>query len=153
MKVKNLEKHPEGGRFKEVFRSEKTVVTTDGKQRSALTHIYFELDEGEVSHFHRVASDEIWNLYEGEGILLFLWDDDAGTLEVVELSAKNREFCHVVKAGVWQAAKPLKGKVLVGCSVGPGFEFEDFELIEPDSDVARRILKTDITLNELVNNL
>jgi len=153
MKVKNLEKHPEGGRFKEVFRSEKTVVTADGKQRSALTHIYFELDEGEVSHFHRVASDEIWNLYEGEGILLFLWDDDAGTLEVVELSAKNREFCHVVKAGVWQAAKPLKGKVLVGCSVGPGFEFEDFELIEPDSDVARRILKTDITLNELVNNL
>ena len=151
MKPENLEKHPEGGKFKEVFRSEKPVVTADGKERSALTHINFELDEGEVSRFHRVTSDEIWNLYEGEGVLLFLWDDVAGTLETIELSAKNREFCLVVKAGVWQAAKPLKGKVLVGCSVGPGFEFEDFELIDPESDIARRILSTDAALTCLTH--
>jgi predicted cupin superfamily sugar epimerase len=153
MKVENLEKHPEGGRFKEVFRSEKTVVTADGKQRSALTHIYFELNEEEVSRFHRVASDEIWNLYEGEGVLLYLWNDEQETLETIELSAKNREFCHVVKAGLWQAAKPLNGKVLVGCSVGPGFEFEDFKLINPESDIAKRILEADIALNELVSVL
>jgi predicted cupin superfamily sugar epimerase len=151
MKVKNLEKHPEGGRFKEIFRSEKHVTTTDGRTRSALTHIYFELGEGEVSRFHRVTSDEIWNLYEGAGILLYLWDDAADTLETIELSTKNREFCHVVKAGMWQAAKPLNGKVLVGCSVGPGFEFEDFELIDPESATARRILSTDETLTCLTH--
>ncbi|MFO7936830.1 MAG: cupin domain-containing protein [Kiritimatiellia bacterium] len=141
MKIEHSEKHPEGGRFQEVFRSGKSVITAEGKERSALTHIYFELDEGEVSCFHKVESDEIWNLYEGEGVGLYLWDDDAGELVTIELSAKNREFCHVVKAGVWQAAKPLNGKVLVGCSVGPGFEFEDFELIDPESAIAQRIVK------------
>ncbi len=150
MKVENLEKHPEGGRFQEVFRSEKTVVTAEGKERSALTHIYFELNEGEVSRFHKVASDELWNLYEGEGVGLYLWDDDSRELETIELSAKKREFCHVVKAGVWQAAKPIRGKVLVGCSVGPGFEFEDFELINPEGEIAQRIVKADITLSGLI---
>jgi len=150
MKIENLEKHPEGGRFQEVFRSEKTVVTAEGEERSALTHIYFELDEGEVSRFHKVASDELWNLYEGEGVGLYLWDDDAGELETIELSANNREFCHVVKAGIWQAAKPLNGRVLVGCSVGPGFEFEDFVLIDPDGDIAQRIVKADASTNKLI---
>ena len=140
MKVENLHTHPEGGRFQEVFRSEKTVVTADGKQRSALTHIYFELGEGEVSRFHKVTSDEIWNLYQGEGLLLYLWDDSLGTLECIELSAKNREFCHVVKAGIWQAAKPLDGRVLV----------EDFELINPESDVAGRILEADSELTDFI---
>ena len=139
MKVENLETHPEGGRFKEVFRSGRIVHTPEGKERSALTHIYFELTEGEVSRFHRVASDEVWNLYEGEGVLLYIWNDKEEELEIVELSAAKQEFCHVVRAGLWQAAKPLGGRVLVGCSVGPGFEFEDFELINPDDSVAERI--------------
>jgi hypothetical protein len=152
MKVDDLRSHPEGGRFQEVFRSLKTVVTAEGRTRSALTHIYFELDEREVSRFHRVASDEIWNLYEGNGILLYLWDDDADTLECIELSAKNREFCHVVKAGIWQAAKPINGKVLLGCSVGPGFEFEDFELIDPESDVANRIVRSQPELSSMVSS-
>jgi len=150
MKINKLKKHPEGGRFQEVFRSEKTVVTAEGNMRSALTHIYFELDEGEVSRFHKVVSDEIWNLYEGEGVGLYLWDDELRSLECISLSAENREFCHVVKAGVWQAAKPLTGKVLVGCSVGPGFDFEDFKLIDPQSDIAQRIVKADISLSGLI---
>jgi predicted cupin superfamily sugar epimerase len=150
LKVENLELHPEGGRFREVFRSGRIVQSPEGKNRSALTHIYFEINDGEVSRFHRVCSDEVWNLYEGEGVLLYLWDDDQGTLETVELSAGNREFCHVVKAGVWQAARPLRGRVLSGCSVGPGFEFEDFELIDPQSGVAQRILDADPTLEFLI---
>ena len=150
MKVNNLQKHPEGGRFKEVFRSGRIVETPEGVTRSALTHIYFELSEGEVSRFHRVASDEVWNLYEGEGLLLYLWDDDNGRLETVELSAENREFCHVVKAGVWQAARPLSGRVLAGCTVGPGFEFEDFELISPESDIAIRLLHAEPALSSVI---
>ncbi len=69
MKPIDLTEHPEGGRFREVFRSAKTVFTQDGAIKSALTHIYFSLKSGEVSRFHRVASDEIWNLYQGSGLI------------------------------------------------------------------------------------
>ncbi|MBT4818727.1 MAG: hypothetical protein HN976_34620 [Lentisphaerae bacterium] len=69
--------HPEGGRYHEVFRSDATVRTENGPSRSALTHIYFSLDAGERSRFHRVAGDEVWNLYEGVGIRLYLWDGSA----------------------------------------------------------------------------
>jgi len=126
--------HPEGGRFREVFRSAKIVTTDDGKSRSALTHIYFSLDPGEVSRFHRVSSDEVWNLYRGKSLRLSLWDGTDNPPFDVVLSDETNVFCHVVPAGYWQAAEPLDDKVLVGCSVGPGFEFEDFELINPDSN-------------------
>ena len=74
MKPIDLIEHPEGGRYREVFRSARTVFTGEGTARSALTHIYFSLNPKEVSRFHKVTSDEIWNLYQGEGIHLFLWD-------------------------------------------------------------------------------
>ena len=74
MRPIDLIEHPEGGRFREVFKSAKTVSTQDGTTRSALTHIYFSLKPGEVSRFHRVTSDEIWNLYQGAGLNLYTWD-------------------------------------------------------------------------------
>lgn len=138
MKYEELIEHPEGGRFKEVFRSD-AKVSEGGRTRSAVTHIYFSLNAGEVSRFHRVDSDEIWNLYEGAGIDLYIWNPENGHLDIIELSQKKKEYCGVVPAGFWQAAKPINEKVLVGCSVSPGFEFEDFELIDPDSQIARRI--------------
>jgi predicted cupin superfamily sugar epimerase len=143
MKPDDLVEHPEGGRFREVFRSEGTVITQDGTTRSALTHIYFSLDRGEVSRFHRVASDEIWNLYQGEGIILYTWDGTDESPRCVTLSAGENRFCHVVPAGVWQAAEPLAGTVLVGCSVAPGFEFSDFTLIDPFSLEAERLAASD----------
>ena len=85
MKVDKLLEHPEGGRFREVYRSTDQVRADDGRLRSALTHIYFELNAGEVSRFHKVESDEVWNLYEGSfqraaswvwwGAVLFLLSD------------------------------------------------------------------------------
>lgn len=136
--------HPEGGRFQEVFRSALKVQAADGRRRSALTHIYFSLRSGEVSHFHRVASDEVWNLYQGKGLRLILWEEAQPSPVVVELSAEGGEFCHVVPAGVWQAADPLgDAEVLVGCSVGPGFDFEDFSLLDPHGEPARRLLDAD----------
>ena len=54
--------HPEGGRFREVYRSSTTVTSHDRGGRSALTHIYFSLQAGEVSRFHRLSSDEVWSL-------------------------------------------------------------------------------------------
>jgi predicted cupin superfamily sugar epimerase len=137
MKPVDLTEHPEGGRFREVFRSPKVVITEDGETRSALTHIYFSLNPGEVSRFHRVSSDEVWNLYRGTGLRLYTWDGTVTPPSSVTLSAETDCFCHVVPAGTWQAAEPLSDAVLVGCSVAPGFEFTDFELIRPDSGQAR----------------
>ncbi|MGD9159830.1 MAG: cupin domain-containing protein [Desulfobacteraceae bacterium] len=143
MKPIDLIDHPEGGRFCEVFRSARTVINHKGNTRSALTHIYFSLKPGEVSKFHRVASDEVWNLYQGTGLNLYLWDGSDNQPECITLSVENRNFCHVVPADVWQAAEPVSDTVLVGCSVAPGFEFNDFTLIDPESDESKRLISMD----------
>ncbi len=137
MKPVDLIEHPEGGRFREVFRSAKVVSTQDGTTRSAVTHIYFSLNPGEVSRFHKVASDEIWNLYRGAGLKLYVWDGTNTPPVCITLSPGDERYCHVVPAGAWQAAAPISDTVLVGCSVAPGFEFADFTLIDPGSEEAK----------------
>lgn len=138
MQEHELIEHPEGGRFKQVYRSE-VSVKEGTRDRRALTHIYFSLNEDEVSRFHKVESDEIWNLYEGAGLVLYLWDEDNEALETIELSRVNREYCHVIRAGLWQAAFPIGGPVLVGCSVAPGFEYTDFTIMDPCDEKALRL--------------
>jgi predicted cupin superfamily sugar epimerase len=135
----DLVEHPEGGRFREVFRSARDVTTPRGQSRAALTHIYFSLRRGEVSRLHRVSADEVWNLYRGE-LRLTCWVGDGGPPERILLSATANRFCHVVPAGSWQAAEPLAEEVLVGCSVAPGFTFADFELMRSGTETARRIV-------------
>lgn len=132
MKANKMQAHPEGGRYQEIYRSDQRVCTDAGKKRTALTHIYFSLRAGEVSKFHKVASDEVWNLYSGEGIELYLWSGDESPPQTYVLSAQENSFCMVVPAGLWQAAKPIGEEVLVGCSVAPGFEFSDFTLMSPE---------------------
>lgn len=138
----DLVEHPEGGRFREVFRSARVVTSHQGHSRAALTHIYFSLQPGEVSRLHRVSADEVWNLYRGE-LRLTCWSGGGEPPECIVLSAAAARFCHVVPAGSWQAAEPLAGEVLVGCSVAPGFSFADFELMRDDSEAARRIRALD----------
>lgn len=146
MQPVDLLTHPEGGKFREVFRSPMRVMTDDGRARSALTHIYFSLGSGEVSRFHRVSSDEVWNLYRGDGIRIHTWAGPGASPVCTELSPQANAFCHVVAAGEWQAAEPIGDAVLVGCSVGPGFEFEDFEMINPASADAEAIRADDPAL-------
>jgi predicted cupin superfamily sugar epimerase len=149
MKYADLLEHPEGGRYLEVYRSGK-IVSADDQERTALTHIYFSLEPHEVSRFHRVSNDEVWNLYQGKGLYLYQWDGSASTVESIELSVQSMNFCHVIPAGYWQAAAPMADRVLVGCSVAPGFEFEDFELIVPDSEVAQTLQTIDPSLSKLI---
>lgn len=139
MKPDNLQPHPEGGRYQEVYRSTTTITNNDGRRRDSLTHIYFSLQPDEVSKFHRVGSDEVWNLYQGPGLTLYLWDGSEKQPEEIELSARANCFCYVVPAGWWQATRPLGDEILVGCSVAPGFEFQDFELIQPNAAEAQRL--------------
>lgn len=119
--------HPEGGWYRQVFKSEERVRrTSDGADRSALTTIYFLLVEGTFSAWHRVESDEVWHFYEGEPLELLMRVTGEAEPDVRRLDDVNR--VEVVPARHWQAARPLGAYTLVGCTVGPGFEFADFEL-------------------------
>lgn len=142
--------HPEGGRFRELFRSSHRVTTAAGQGRCALTHIYFQLRAGERSLFHQVASDEVWNLYQGCGLRLYSWDGTSASPSCVTLSAETRTFCHVIPAGLWQAAEPISDEVLVGCTVAPGFEFGDFQLLNPDSAQAEELINRDAAMARFV---
>jgi predicted cupin superfamily sugar epimerase len=140
MKVPKLTPHPEGGRFAEVYRSKQSLKHPSGSLRSALTHIYFELGVGETSGFHKVTSDEVWNVYRGGGVHLYLWDPIQKQSDHVTLSSESDTYCYVVPAGIWQAAEPVRDSVLVGCSVAPGFDFEDFTMLKKEDPECQELL-------------
>jgi hypothetical protein len=129
----HLEPHPEGGYFREVYRSARTVQPHDDRPaRAAVTTIYFLLAAGQRSRWHRVRSDEIWHFYEGDPLELTVSPPDRGREGRVTLgpfSAASQPV-HVVEAGWWQAARPLGAYTLVGCTVAPGFDFEDFSFLD-----------------------
>lgn len=127
-----LAPHPEGGHFREVYRSASRVRPLDGRsERAALTTIYFLLAAGEVSRWHRVASDETWHFYEGDALELFTADANFAqvTRRVLGRAGEDRQPVHVVRAQEWQAARSTGKYTLVGCTVAPGFEFADFQLL------------------------
>ncbi|WFB34351.1 cupin domain-containing protein [Kiritimatiellota bacterium B12222] len=140
----DLSPHPEGGRFKEVHRSKLSVTNQAGQQKSALTHIYFSLNQGEVSRFHRVAQEEVWNLYKGK-VRIWLLDPETLTITSTELSEANNCYCTVIPPGFWQATEPLSPEALVGCSVAPGFDFSDFELITPEHPLCDPLRKAKLS--------
>lgn len=138
-----LQPHPEGGCFREVFRSTQEVQPTDERpNRAALTEIYFLLRAGEVSRLHRVSSDEVWHYYEGDPLELVWLSTDGGHVHTARLGSigGSREPVAVVPSGCWQAAVSTGDYTLVGCSVAPGFDFADFELIETGSLIAQEIV-------------
>lgn len=139
----NLKPHPEGGYYREVFRSGRLVVPSDHRAcRNALTAIYFLLEAGQFSRWHCVLSDEVWCHLEGDPLRLISFDIEEKRLTEIELgrlSAPERFPMHVIPAGVWQAAEPLGEYALVGCYVGPGFDFHDFRLAANDVYAARVI--------------
>lgn len=126
-----LQPHPEGGLYREIFRSGLQVARQpDGQPRSALTSIYFLLPRGACSRWHRVRADEAWHHYEGGPIELLVLQEGATQVETWLLGPASADTLpvRVVPAGAWQAARPVGDYALAGCTVGPGFEFEDFAL-------------------------
>ncbi|MBL7261607.1 cupin domain-containing protein [Paractinoplanes lichenicola] len=126
----DLQPHPEGGWFRETFRSA-TTINPDGYPgpRAAATAIYFLLNPGESSAWHVVRSDELWFWHSGGPLELSLGGagetPELATTEV--LSGANPQV--LIPAGVWQAAVPTGPEaVLVSCVVSPGFDFADFKL-------------------------
>lgn len=133
----NLNKHPEGGYFRETYRS-KELISAEflperyNGDRCFSTSIYFLLESEDISAFHRIKSDEVWHFYYGSSITIFSIDPD-GMLFKIKLGTdlENGELFQAhLKAGNWFGAKVTDPDsfALVGCTVAPGFEFKDFEL-------------------------
>ena len=129
IKALRLAPHPEGGWFRETWRSS---VLRDG--RASGTAIYYLLERGQRSHWHRVDAAEIWHFYAGAPLALSVSDDGessrAVTLGADVLNGETPQA--VVAPGAWQSAETLGEWTLVGCTVSPGFEFSQFELAPPD---------------------
>ena len=128
-----LTPHPEGGYFKEIYRSELSLTSpvTQGV-RQAVTQIYFLLTAGQLSRFHRVVHDEIWHFYEGAPLALIQYD---GSRVVREEIGPGASYTAVVPGGVWQAAESTGDYSLVGCTVAPGFDFTDFTFLSDHGEV------------------
>jgi predicted cupin superfamily sugar epimerase len=141
----DLQPHPEGGFYRRIFRSNEVVTPADDRgPRVALTTIYFLLTSDTPSRLHRVRSDEVWHLYEGGPIELVEIDLNSGTANRRQLAGFDgvHEPVHVVAAGVWQAARSLGPYSLMGCTVGPGFDFADFELLADDESSVAIVRET-----------
>ncbi|MCD6010530.1 MAG: hypothetical protein K0Q79_392 [Flavipsychrobacter sp.] len=136
-----LTSHIEGGAFKETYRAPlvlpQDALTTEHKgDRAAATGIYFLLEYGEFSAFHRIASDEMWHFYDGVTLAIYEIKSD-GTL-IRHLLGTDLESGAlpqlVIHAGSWFASRVETegGFTLCGCTVAPGFDFADFELANRD---------------------
>jgi uncharacterized protein len=137
-----LEAHPEGGYYRQIHRSDHVVMPADDRgARPSLTTIYFLLTEGATSRWHRVASDEVWHHYEGAPLELFELAADLGTLVVHRLGPLEGAQAPVrtIPAWHWQAARSTGLYTLVGCTVGPGFEFSDFTMLSDDVETAAEV--------------
>jgi len=133
----NLQPHPEGGYFKETYRSEGKVLTNDPphhfpNHRNYSTAIYFLIEDTNFSALHRIKSDEIWHFYAGDALEVIEIDLEGNLIKTqVGADLKNGQtFQYMVKAGHWFGSRVLKGGQFsfVGCTVSPGFDFNDFEL-------------------------
>jgi uncharacterized protein len=143
IRMLDLQPHPEGGFYREISRSSERVgARQPAVTRSAVTTIYFLLTAGTFSRWHRVSSDEIWHWYEGESLELLVCPPDFSSVQHVELGPidKQQVQVHTVPAQWWQAAGPLGAYALTGCTVAPGFEFEDFSFLADDQAAVARLL-------------
>ncbi len=132
IKKLNLLPHPEGGYYKEVYRSEEEVIGEflPGDRsgvRSVSTAIYFLLEGTDFSAFHRIKSDEIWHFYAGGSLLIYAIDEK-GLLTEYHLNSEIP--MQIIPKNNWFAAELMDKNTfaLVGCTVAPGFDFEDFEM-------------------------
>jgi len=135
IKELKLKKHPEGGYFSEVYRSEEAIKKKHlpnrfSGDRNFSTSIYFLLTQKDFSSFHRLKADEVWHFYSGSPLNIYVIQKN-GRLKKITLG-KNHLYQSVIRAGQWFAAEVSKPKSysLVGCTVSPGFDFRDFELGE-----------------------
>jgi uncharacterized protein len=148
----DLVPHPEGGYYSELYRSNASVLPADGRgRRSALTTIYFLLTGDALSRWHRVQSDEVWHFYEGAPLDLWVASPAGDAVDQHRLGPLDgaQRPVWTVPAGWWQAARCTGAYTLVGCTVGPGFDYSDFAFAA-DHPAAAGLLSAHPALGELL---
>lgn len=142
--IKHLQliQHIEGGWYSEVYRSDlilqkEQLPGSFSDKRNVCTHIYFLLEQHGFSAFHRIKSDELWHFYTGDPLVVYEIERSGELIEHLlgsDIEKGQSLFC-AIKAGSWFASKVAgDGKYsLVGCTVSPGFDFNDFELAKKNS--------------------
>ena len=152
-----LESHPEGGYYKEIFRAGEMILPENlpkryKSSRNYSTSIYFLLEGNQVSNFHRLKSDEQWHFYDGSSIVVYAIDE-GGNLNKILLgrNIENGESPQtIIKQNSWLAADLVDKTsfALIGCTVAPGFDFNDFEL-----GIRDELIHTFPKLRELIYKL
>jgi len=126
----NLIPHPEGGFYKETFRSKQLINRVNSQNIcSAYTCIYYLLSGLDFSSWHRISSDETWFFHQGCDLTIYLFNQNKA-LETIQLGLDTKQLQITIPANTWFAAKPLieTSYSLVSCAVAPGFEFVEFEI-------------------------
>lgn len=132
-----LNKHPEGGYYKEIYRSEEKITKNAlplrfQGDRNFSTSIYFLLDKMDISTFHRIKSDEIWHFYKGDSVVIYEIKPKGELIEHLlgDDPEKNETLQVVISKESWFAAELTNKEsfALMGCTVAPGFDFNDFEM-------------------------
>ena len=133
----DLKPHPEGGYFRETYRSEEFISKSNLSEdfqgsRNYSTSIYYLLESKDFSAFHKINQDEIWHFYSGNSIELHCISEEGKLTSVIigKDITKGEVPQYIVPKHHWFAAKVVKSNTyaLVGCTVSPGFDFKDFEL-------------------------
>jgi uncharacterized protein len=137
----NLLPHPEGGYFKEIYRSGE-LINIEGlpkrykSKRSFSTSIYFLIEGHQVSKFHRLKSDEVWHFYDGGSIKIHIIQKEGNLKEIIlgKNLSRGEIFQFTIEKNNWFGAELIDKNsfALIGCSVSPGFDFSDFELAQRD---------------------
>ena len=125
-----LQLHPEGAYFKETYRSKENLINKNGKLRSAATGIYFLITSDNFSAFHKIQSEEIWYFHGGSPLSVYVLLPD-GELDILQIGNdidKGQTPQAIVPAGCWFASRveASDSYSFVGCTVAPGFDFQDF---------------------------
>lgn len=130
-----LSPHPEGGYYKSTFQSD-AIISSNGNQRKLFTSIYFLLQSHDISHFHRLKSDELWYYHGGSPLTIHMIDEIGEYKEMyLGLNLENGEVPQVLvpKNTIFGSSVMAEETFsLVGCMVSPGFDFEDFELFNQE---------------------
>lgn len=125
-----LQPHPEGGFYREMYRSKKRIRDFDtSADKCAYTTIYYLLGGQDFSSWHRIQSDETWFYHSGCDLLVYYFDE-ARALQTTQVGLASMNLQATIPANTWFAAKPIQEDSfsLVSCAVAPGFEFGEFEL-------------------------
>ncbi|EGA89801.1 hypothetical protein GPDM_08330 [Planococcus donghaensis MPA1U2] len=126
--------HPEGGYYKQSFVSpEKVTTASHPQERNLYTSIYFLLQSHDISHFHRLKSDELWYFHAGEAVTVHILDENGSYRAEklgLDIAAGERPQVLVEKGSIFGSTVDAEATFsLVGCMVSPGFDFADFELM------------------------